>query len=102
MSPYVFLCCEAVKIYLQPQYDNPFALKGRGNKSFQISIHNKNDEISIDRLKPAFVLSDKINEKSSTLDTLSSNSRNPMSPYNCIRVEEFDSRNAYNPDFIIA
>lgn len=57
-SSHVFLRHDAVKNLLQPPYDGPYKVLKRDEKNFVISKDNKNVTVSIDRLKPAFLLSD--------------------------------------------
>lgn len=59
MSPYVFLCNDAVRS-LQSPYDRPYKVIQRGEKNFTIKINNRNVIVSIDRLKPAFLIKDNI------------------------------------------
>ncbi|XP_076660085.1 uncharacterized protein LOC143363375 [Halictus rubicundus] len=61
-SPYIFLRHDAVKSPLQPPYDGPFRVVKRGDKTFVIDIKGKEVRVSIDRLKPAFILNDDIDE----------------------------------------
>lgn len=59
-SPYVFLRHDAVRGPSNPPYDGPYKVIERSNKSFVIEINDKKVRVSIDRLKPAFILSDDI------------------------------------------
>ncbi|XP_078051880.1 uncharacterized protein LOC144478033, partial [Augochlora pura] len=61
-SPYVFLRHDAVKNPLQPPYDGPFKVISRRDKTFVINVNGKEVRVSIDRLKPAFVLNDNFYE----------------------------------------
>ncbi|KOX67288.1 hypothetical protein WN51_00012, partial [Melipona quadrifasciata] len=54
----VFLRHGTVRGSLQPPYDGPFRVIERGDKTFVIDIYGKNSRVSIDRLKPAFILTD--------------------------------------------
>ncbi|XP_012146604.1 uncharacterized protein LOC105663301 [Megachile rotundata] len=63
-SPYVFLRYEAVKSLLQPPYDGPYEVIERGEKNFTIRINDKNVKVSIDRLKPAFLISGELESES--------------------------------------
>ncbi|XP_076660505.1 uncharacterized protein LOC143363862 [Halictus rubicundus] len=45
-----------------PPYDGPFRVVKRGDKTFVIDIKGKEVRVSIDRLKPAFILNDDIGE----------------------------------------
>ena len=62
-SPYVFVRHDASGGPLQPPYDGPYQVIQRGTKSFTVKINNKNIIISIDRLKPAFIVSDDIEQQ---------------------------------------
>jgi hypothetical protein len=59
----VFLRNDTVKGPLQPQYDGPYKVIERGDKHFQIRINNKNTIVSIDRLKPAFIIPDELEQQ---------------------------------------
>ena len=48
---------------LQPPYDGPYQVTQRGTKTFTVKINNKNVIVSIDRLKPAFIVSDDIEQQ---------------------------------------
>lgn len=63
-SPYVFVRHDAIKGPLHPPYDGPFKVVKRGNKTFVININGKESTVSIDRLKPPFVLNEQIREAS--------------------------------------
>ena len=52
-ATHVFICHDGVRKPLQPPYDGPFPVISRTDKHFTISIHGRNDTVSIDRLKPA-------------------------------------------------
>lgn len=62
-SPYVFLRNDTVKSPLQPPYDGSCKVIQRRDKTFTIEISNKNTIVSIDRLKPAFVITDDIEHR---------------------------------------
>lgn len=55
-SSHVFLRRDAVRLALQQPYEGPFPVKERHEKFFVINIRGKNTTVSIDRLKPAFLL----------------------------------------------
>lgn len=62
-SAYVFLRHDAAKSSLQLPYDGPYKVIQRGDKNFTIEITNRNLRVSIDRLKPAFVEPDDIEQQ---------------------------------------
>ncbi|GBO38877.1 hypothetical protein AVEN_191336-1 [Araneus ventricosus] len=52
------LKCDGVRKGLQPPYNGPYAVLQRGDKLYKVNIEGKLVNISIDRLKPAFVAAD--------------------------------------------
>ena len=52
-ATHVFIRHDAVRKPLQPPYDGPYRILKRTDKHFTIAINNRNDTVSIDRLKPA-------------------------------------------------
>lgn len=61
---HVFLREDALRGALQPAYSGPYKVITRGNKVFKILVKNNEVIVSIDRLKPAFILSDQVEEPS--------------------------------------
>lgn len=59
----MFLRSDAVRGPLQPHYDGPYKVLTRGEKTFSISENNRNVTVSVDRLKPAFVVPEELEEK---------------------------------------
>jgi hypothetical protein len=55
-SPYVFLRTDAVRSPLQPPYDLPYKVVQRGEENFTIKINNRNVMVSVDRVRPAFLI----------------------------------------------
>ncbi|XP_035212963.1 uncharacterized protein LOC118186903 [Stegodyphus dumicola] len=53
---HVFLRLDRVKKPLAPPYEGPFLVLQRTPKYFNLSIKNRQVSISVDRLKPAYVL----------------------------------------------
>ena len=57
-ASHVFVRTDAAKPPLTPPYTGPYKVIQRRDKSFQLQIRNKTDWISIDRLKPAYLIGD--------------------------------------------
>lgn len=55
---HVFIRNDAVKEPLTPTYDGPYRVLGRRRKVYKVQLPNRKVEISIDRLKPAYMLTD--------------------------------------------
>lgn len=55
---HVFLRVDNVRPPLTPPYTGPYAVIERNDKTFVIKINNKSVTVSLDRLKPAFYLSE--------------------------------------------
>ena len=55
-SSHVFIRTDAAKPPLTPPYTGPYKVLARREKSFQLQIRNSTDWVSIDRLKPAYLL----------------------------------------------
>lgn len=54
----VFLRNDTVRSILQPPYDGPYKVLKRGTRTFVLDIRGKSTTVSIDRLKPAYLLAD--------------------------------------------
>ncbi|XP_029164215.1 protein NYNRIN-like [Nylanderia fulva] len=52
----VFVRHEGPKKMLQAPYEGPYAVISRGDKVFVVRMHGKEKTVSIDRLKPAYIL----------------------------------------------
>jgi cleavage and polyadenylation specificity factor subunit 1 len=61
-STHVFLRHDATKPPLDPPYDGPFKVLERNGKFFKIKLKNREDTVSIDRLKPAYFLNNDTEE----------------------------------------
>lgn len=48
---------------LQPPYNGPYPVISRTDKVFVVRINGKNVTVSIDRLKPAYIITDIIRDK---------------------------------------
>ncbi|XP_035206164.1 uncharacterized protein LOC118181192 [Stegodyphus dumicola] len=55
-SSHVFLRCDASKMSLEPTYTGPHLVLNRTSKNYRILIGDKETVVSLDRLKPAFIL----------------------------------------------
>lgn len=53
---YIFIRNDAVRKPLQPPYDGPYRVISRDNKVFCIQLPDRQVKVSIDRLKPAYML----------------------------------------------
>lgn len=67
---HVFVRYDAVRTPLRPPYDGPFPVISKGDKYFKVLRNGKEAIVSLDRIKPAFLV---VNP--TTLDT-----RSPLSP----------------------
>lgn len=94
-SPYVFLRNDASHKSMEPSYNGPYAVIERGEKNFVISVNNKNVRVSIDRLKPAFIFSNKeeVPEKPGS----NNNDDNSNSSKNNYLVQNENQGNKENP-----
>ncbi|GBM67971.1 Retrovirus-related Pol polyprotein from transposon 412 [Araneus ventricosus] len=61
-SSYVFVRCDTVRKPLEQPYQGPFKVISRNDKFFKININKRQSTVSIDRLKPAYVLPDVLSE----------------------------------------
>ena len=52
---HVFIRVDGVRTSLQPPYEGPFLVVERRPKHFVVNVKGKNDTVSVDRLKPAFI-----------------------------------------------
>lgn len=57
---YVFLRRDSAKAILQAPYDGPFEVLSRSDKLVTIKIGDKNSVVSINRVKPAFIIAEEI------------------------------------------
>lgn len=57
-SSHVFLRQDALRGALEPPYSGPYSILERGEKVFKILVKGKPVTVSIDRLKPAYILVD--------------------------------------------
>jgi len=57
-STHVFVRVDAKRPPVQHRYDGPYAVLDRREKIFNVQMSSKQSWISVDRLKPAFILND--------------------------------------------
>ncbi|XP_013182765.1 PREDICTED: uncharacterized protein LOC106128848 [Papilio xuthus] len=69
-TDHVFLRENAVRASLQPAYTGPHKVVSRNDKSFTLLINGKEVTVSIDRLKPAYILCDSNNNAATSDDTV--------------------------------
>jgi hypothetical protein len=59
----VFIRNDGHKRPLEQPYSGPYRVVCRGDKCFTVSVRVRDKTVSLDRLKPAFILSDDIDER---------------------------------------
>jgi hypothetical protein len=79
-ATHVFVRHDGVRKPLQPPYDGPFPIISRTDKHFTIALNNRNDTISIDRLKPAHIDSENSQTSQNTPHQSQSQSQCQPSP----------------------
>lgn len=57
-SDYVFVREDALRGSLQPPYSGPYKILSRGDKVYKVLLKGKPVTVSVNRLKPAFILTD--------------------------------------------
>ncbi|KMQ84830.1 gag-pol protein [Lasius niger] len=57
-TTHVFVRHDAPTGTLQPPYDGPYEMLNRGEKTFKLRVNKKTTNVLIDRLKPAYTLSE--------------------------------------------
>ncbi|KAL1448829.1 hypothetical protein WDU94_000084 [Cyamophila willieti] len=57
---------ELSKRCLQMPYDGPYKVISRSSRTFVIDIHGKHTTVTIDRLKPAYIITDRLQEQPAT------------------------------------
>ena len=68
-SPCVFVRDDAFGGPLQPPYDGPYQVTQRGMKTITIRMKDKSVKVSVDRLKPAFIVSEDIEHLQRSAET---------------------------------
>lgn len=90
---HVFLRDDALRGALQPAYTGPYEVIERGAKVFKIKVRGKSATVSVDRLKPAYLLND-------THDTPTPNRPVPEPPPSIPPVKTTRSgRRVHFPDY---
>ena len=79
-ATHVFVRHDGVRKPLQPPYDGPFPIISRTDKHFTIALNNRNDTISIDRLKPAHMDSENSQTPQNTPHQSQSQSQSQSQP----------------------
>ena len=54
-TTHVFIRHDAVRKPLQPPYDGPYRVLARNDKYYTLDLNGRQDTVSIDRLKPAYI-----------------------------------------------
>lgn len=70
---YVFIRNDAVHKPLQPPYEGPYKVLGRSSKVYKVQLPNRRINISIDRLKPAYVLNENYRTEITESDSIPRN-----------------------------
>lgn len=94
----VFIRNDSMKKSLQYPYDGPFQILKRNNKVFTVQLPTRKVNISIDRLKPAYIIADDDHEND-TLKSVNSSKLNETSnkmENNAARIAQAEDKN-YSP-----
>lgn len=62
-ASHVFVRHDGSKAILQPPYDGPYRVVKKMDKSFIVDVRGRETNISIDRLKPAYILSENLEDE---------------------------------------
>ncbi|KAJ8949282.1 hypothetical protein NQ318_022798, partial [Aromia moschata] len=60
ITPQVFVRNDAPRASLQEPYEGPFPVMQRGDKMFLVQIHGREKHISVDILKPVYLINDQV------------------------------------------
>lgn len=63
-SSHVFLRNDSVRTSLQPPYTGPFKVVARSDKTMTITVGSRDITVSLDRVKPAYIISDDSSDSS--------------------------------------
>lgn len=78
-SSHVFVRNDTIKAPLQFPYDGPFEVLSRSQKVFKIKINGRESKISVDRLKPAYILNDNSDTDTALVTSLKHDSSDNVS-----------------------
>lgn len=81
-TSHVFLRDDTVRRALQPAYTGPYKVIDRGSKTFKLEIKGKQVTVSIDRLKPAYILSPNQHPVNINNNTSPPSNYDTVSPHN--------------------
>lgn len=79
-SSHVFLRDDSVRASLQPPYSGPYPVMERGDKSFKILVKGKSVTVSVDRLKPAYILVDPPDHSSPSVNVPNTSNSDVFNP----------------------
>lgn len=80
---HVFLRTDAVRKPLQTPYEGPYKVLSRNGKVFIIQLHKRQSAVSVDRLKPAYILEEYQDRVTSLPDSSSSSHITITEPQHC-------------------
>lgn len=90
---HVFIRNDAVRAPLTPPYDGPYEVLKRYDKYYQIQLPLRTTVVSIDRLKPAYILNEEVEGNASTAATpTSTTSSAPATEHSTSKVQAYVTR----------